>query len=295
MSSILLFLQNIRQPWLTDFLNIFVMIFNNGILLFALTWLYWCVDKKKGRILGLAFFFSSAAIQTLKIMFKVPRPWLYTKDLVPDSSAIAGATGYSFPSGHSQSAASLGYTSGYLLHKSKWRWVFFIAPFIVMFSRLYFGVHTIYDVFFAYFIAIAFSIAVIKTENFSAPRVNQSGILLILLSLVGLVFSLYQLNKGTLSLTFAHDTLVSCGAGVGFGLGIILDYRCLNFENPKDLIPRLLVLIFGLLSTLGIYFLGKLLPEISWLIFFRYLVLTLWVSFIYPLIFTFVRKKKSRN
>lgn len=295
MSSILLFLQSIRQPWLTDFLNIFVLIFNNGILLFALTWLYWCVDKKKGRILGLAFFFSSAAIQSLKIMFKVPRPWLYVKGLTPDSTAISGATGYSFPSGHSQTAASLGYTSGYLLHKSKWRYFFYLAPLVVMFSRLYFGVHTIYDVVFAYIIAVAFSIAVVKTENFSEPRVNQSGILLILLSLVGLVFSLYQLSKGTLSLTFAHDTLASCGAGVGFGLGIILDYRCLNFKNPEELKSRLLVLIFGLLSTVGIYFLGKLLPEISWLIFLRYLVLTLWVSFVYPLIFTYAGKKKSRD
>ena len=43
----------------------------------------------------------------LKVTACVYRPWIRDARIVPDSAALAEATGYSFPSGHSMNGASL--------------------------------------------------------------------------------------------------------------------------------------------------------------------------------------------
>jgi undecaprenyl-diphosphatase len=85
--------------------------------------------------------------QFLKLWFRIPRPWILDKDFTILEQAREGASGYSFPSGHTQSAVG---TFGSIGYTSRNRWVkivgYFIAGFVA-FSRMYIGVHTPLDVF----------------------------------------------------------------------------------------------------------------------------------------------------
>lgn len=69
-------------------------------MLSVLCFFYWCYDKKFARRIGLTYFSSGLVVQNLKIIFRIPRPWILDPDFHPVQSAIPHATGYSFPSGH---------------------------------------------------------------------------------------------------------------------------------------------------------------------------------------------------
>ena len=68
-------------------------------MLFMLV-VFWCVDKNKGYFLMLLCFTGTAVNQMLKITFCIPRPWVLDPSFEIVESARAGATGFSFPSGH---------------------------------------------------------------------------------------------------------------------------------------------------------------------------------------------------
>ena len=72
-------------------------------MLFMLV-VFWCVDKNKGYFLMLLCFTGTAVNQMLKITFCIPRPWVLDPSFEIVESARAGATGFSFPSGHTATA-----------------------------------------------------------------------------------------------------------------------------------------------------------------------------------------------
>ena len=91
---------------------------------------------------------SSLLNQAVKLTACVYRPWVRDARVQPVLTALDKATGYSFPSGHTQSAAAI-YGSVALWYGKTRRWLaVLMAAMIVLtgFSRNYLGVHTPQDV-----------------------------------------------------------------------------------------------------------------------------------------------------
>lgn len=106
----------------------------------------WCVDKKWGYRLFYMGLLGSAVNQLLKAIFILPRPWVVDSSFQIVESARAAATGYSFPSGHTQGAAML-FGGLALWLRRKWVSVVCVAAVLIVgFSRLYLGVHMPLDV-----------------------------------------------------------------------------------------------------------------------------------------------------
>lgn len=142
----LYFLEDLRCGALNVLMEIFTR-FGSEILFYAVAMaVLWCVDKREGAYVLFTGFFGTVANQTLKLACRVPRPWERDPNFTIVESARAEATGYSFPSGHSQNA---GATYGALARCTKKRWLrISCAALIVLvcFSRMYLGVHTPADV-----------------------------------------------------------------------------------------------------------------------------------------------------
>lgn len=99
---------------------------------------YWCVSKGLGFYILTTGFVGTIANQFMKLCFRIPRPWVLDPDFTIVESARAGATGYSFPSGHTQNAFSSFGCLG-MWTKKGWRVLFFAIVVLIGFSRMYLG------------------------------------------------------------------------------------------------------------------------------------------------------------
>ena len=69
--------------------------------------IYWCVHKETGTYLLMGWSGNRVVNGVIKVAGCVYRPWIRDARVAPEANALATATGYSFPSGHSMNGASL--------------------------------------------------------------------------------------------------------------------------------------------------------------------------------------------
>ena len=144
--QILYMLERIRSPWLDSLMLAFTEFGSETAFLAAALILFWCVDKRRGYYLISVGFIGTLASQFLKLLCRVPRPWVRDPDFTIVEAAREGAGGYSFPSGHSQTAVGT-FSAVAATTQKKWLRIGCIAiAILVPVSRMYLGVHTPQDV-----------------------------------------------------------------------------------------------------------------------------------------------------
>lgn len=152
--SFLRILESIRMPWLDEVMYWITQFGGEAFfMLFCLT-MFWCIDKKRGYYLLSVGFIGTELCQFLKLFFRVPRPWVLDPDFSIVEKARAGANDYSFPSGHSQNIAGLMGAAARSGERKGMRYLYAFLIILVMFSRMYLGVHTPKDVLVGAFIAL---------------------------------------------------------------------------------------------------------------------------------------------
>lgn len=148
-------LEKIRVPLLNEFMLLITHLGEETAFLAIAIVVFWCVDKYQGYYLMGVGLFGNMANQFLKILCRIPRPWVRDPNFHALESAIPEASGYSFPSGHSQTAVG---TFGCIAATQKKNWIRGICiaiMILVPLSRMYVGVHTPADVFVGSGMALA--------------------------------------------------------------------------------------------------------------------------------------------
>ena len=140
------FLEKLRTPVGDFFFSLVTHLGEETFFLAIAILFFWCISKRQGYYILVTGVVGSVVNQWLKIVCRIPRPWLLDKNFKPVGAAIEEATGYSFPSGHTQNiAGTYGCIARY--NKQKWLRITCIAVILlVAFSRMYLGVHTPLDV-----------------------------------------------------------------------------------------------------------------------------------------------------
>ena len=147
-------LEKIRIPVLNEFMMGITHLGDEIAFLVVAMILVWCVDKRTGYYVMAVGFLGTITNQFLKLWFRIPRPWVMDSNFTILEQAREGASGYSFPSGHTQSAVG---TFGSLAYTAKSRFLriaSIVVAVLVPFSRMYLGVHTPLDVSVAAVIAL---------------------------------------------------------------------------------------------------------------------------------------------
>lgn len=261
--SILQFIDSLRGEILN---NIFQLITftGEGILLIGIMCiLYWCINKELGLKFGFIMLLSTLGNGFIKNIVKAQRPF--------ELGVIEGirkhtATGYSFPSGHTQSATTFWLT---VMLYVKEKWVYYVGALmigLVALSRIYLGVHWPVDILGAIFIGVAFTIM----GYFVFERFQMLGIatLLFICLLIG----------STLILNFDRDYTKALGSIIGFLIGVVLERRYISFSTEGLLGVQALKVIMGFGGL--IVLVGGLkfaLPQLMIFDFLRYMIMVIWI------------------
>ncbi len=257
--KVLYALESIRMPWLDTVMAAITHLGEETVFMVAALFVFWCVSKREGYYLLAIGFAGTVLNQFLKLLFRIPRPWVLDSDFTIVESARAQATGYSFPSGHSQNAIG---TFGGIARFTRRKWVraaAIVVAVLVPLSRMYLGVHTPLDVGVAAVIAVALVFALYPLMERSDSRHGVMGaVLAVMLALaVGylLFVSLYPFPADVDAANLAsgvENAWKLLGATVGMLVGWWLDVRFIHFDTRAVWYVQLIKLVGGLALLLGI-------------------------------------------
>ena len=291
-------LENIRFPLLDNFM-LFVTKAGEETVFIVIAMIYlWCMDKFDAYYLLFVGFCGTQLNQLLKVTFKIPRPWLRDPSLSPLKSAIPAATGYSFPSGHTQSAVG---TFGTIAVTSKKCFVKIIVvalALLVAFSRMYLGVHTPADVL------VSLAIAILLTAVFGlifkfAPKTKRTmriifAVLIPLFTIQAIILTFTLDISDAELLSGLKTTYKMLGCLVGMLTVYELDEKYIHFSTKAPFIIQILKVVIGLGLTLAV-------KEICYLVFgfisfeplsrlLAYYVMVVFAGAVWPLSFPLFEK-----
>ena len=257
----LYFLRDIANPVLDFFFALVTHLGEETVFLALSIFIFWCVDKRGGYYILLTGLVGTVINQFLKILVRVPRPWVldpaFEKLAVPE--AFAEATGYSFPSGHTQNiAATFGAIA--LYNKKKWITVSSLVIIVlVAFSRMYLGVHTPLDVLVSLFIAAALVFGLYplfkSEERFSRAFPYIVGVSVVMSAAFLIYVCSISGDAGLDPERYAsalENAATLTGCTVGLVLVYILDTRYTRFSTSAVWYAQIIKLVLGLAIVLGI-------------------------------------------
>lgn len=139
-------LESIRTPFLDKLMGLVTNLGGEAVFIVAAIVVFWCLNKSCGYYMMTVGFAGTIINQFLKLWFRIPRPWVKDPNFTIVESARAEATGYSFPSGHTQNAFAVFGAPARFFKNTVLRIVFIFLIALTAFSRMYVGVHTPLDV-----------------------------------------------------------------------------------------------------------------------------------------------------
>ncbi len=304
----LLWLQGFRGSFLDSFLMAVTDFVVSPVVYVFVAVLYWCFQKRAATFLAMNISIGSMANQVLKNIFCVYRPWILEPKIKPFPGAMESATGYSFPSGHTQLAATE------FLSIARWqknrRWLVTLCVFmtlLVMFTRNYLGVHTLWDVLVSALLACVVIFLNEKLLRWIEKGKNRDllvsgiGIALALIALAYTTLKSYPIdyNDAGVLLVDPSEMITDCylasGCLVGFFIGWILERRYLNFSTDVSGKVRLWRGVFGGVLLLFLVLVVRdilVALDVYWGNFVFFAFTFVFILFVYPLIFTKIENSK---
>lgn len=283
-------IQSISSPIL-DKMFIYITMMGEEYFLIAVTVIvFWCVNKKLGYKLGFVVLTSSVINyvakdvfhallaagrfgEDAKNFFNINRP-IGQPEI--RSLRTETATGWPFPSGHTQGTTAFWIT--FMLHLRK-KWIYAagtVCIILVGFSRLYLGVHWPSDVIGGLIIGGLWALFACWVFDKALEKSKKSILLFIIVPVIsGMVFyfdSSYCQLAGTLT---------------GFFAGYVVEDKYIKFTEKAKLWQQILKFVFGFIVLLLIRIIvKKLLPVSPVSDFIRYLLIGLWITAGAPEVFT---------
>ena len=275
--EILRHIQSIANPFF-DFLFQLITICGEQIVLISIiSIIYWALDKKFGEYIAYSVLTSVLLNNAIKDIFKMKRP---IGEEGIRTLREQTATGYSFPSGHTQSASSF-YGSMAIYLKNRVMYIIATVMIILIgFSRLYLGVHYPKDVIVGGILGVLTSLICYKLYN----RVENKMLLYVV------TFAIF-----IPALTFAHsaDFIKGMGPYLGFIIGIYIEKRYVNFSTEGNTGNKIIRVLLGIVILLVLQLgLKVILPSGTIFSFIRYALISLIGIGVYPMIFKNLNFKK---
>lgn len=285
-ASILRFLHRIATPFL-DLLANGASFFGEETFVIAIVLLvFWNINKQKGFALYMNVLTSVLIMGILKAVVRAPRPFVVLEEIA--GKRMGTATGYSFPSGHTTTAASFYTSLALLLKKRICSIIAAIMIVLVGVSRLYLGVHWPNDVFAGLLIGVSISFLLYRwslqlfEDRMRLVRFSiRYGLIATLASLILSVL----LNMELVDPVAFNDlmkTLALAGAGL---LGFGFEEQIVRYRVEASLTKKILRYLLGMGVVIAIIASKALFPPSIYAIssFIRYSLVGVWATVLFPI------------
>lgn len=290
--ELLYWLESIRTPFGDLFFSTVTHLGAELVFMVLAVVLYWCVDKAKGLYLLAVGSLGVSLNQFLKLSFRIPRPWVRDPDLTIVEAARADATGYSFPSGHTQSVTGV---FGSLARAGKRRWARILCVILIVltaFSRMYLGVHTPMDVGVSLILGAVLVFALYPLKKKMEEKPETALWLLGILAAVNAAYwcyaAFFPFPADADSVQIANGVENGAkltGALIGMGLGCLLDIKVVRSSVKAPVWGQILKVVLGLAGVMAIKEGMRFLPD-----FARYGLITFFAAGIWPMTFPLFQK-----
>lgn len=267
----LLLLQRLRESAgavLTPLMELISDLAASPVTVAAAAFVFWAVDRHFGNFLMMNYVGSSLLTQVIKLTACVYRPWVRDARLHPAPGALDTATGYSFPSGHTQSAMAIYRSIGLWYGKNR-PWLARLMGAMVLltaFSRNYLGVHTFQDVAASILLCGAYLwlngrlMERVERQPGLDAAVAAGGMAAALLAVVWFSCKSYPMDylDGVLLVdphAMMEDGFMAAGMVFGFYPGWLIERRRLRFSTREHRPWQFALAGTALIPMLGLYLL----------------------------------------
>lgn len=215
--SILQFFQGIRSPMLNIIFLIFTISTELPVIVAFTGYIYWCINKNIGQRILFALIGNITLNTGIKEFVKAPRP-IGIEGI--NSMRVSTATGYSFPSGHTQTATSF-WMSLIVIFKKSWVTILGTIMFLgVGISRLYLAVHWPIDVICGWIFGIIFTLLFCKVFDYVSKTKKYYFLILTLVPfIIGIV------------LIDSQEYTKIVGLLTGYIIGYIVEDKYIKFNT----------------------------------------------------------------
>lgn len=300
--SLLYWIESWRTPWLDAFFSVITELGGEVFFMAVAIIFFWCSDKGKGYYVLTVGFVGTLLNQFLKLLFRIPRPWVKDPNFTIVESARAEATGYSFPSGHTQNAAATLGCTAMVLRRKALKITFWVVYALVAFSRMYLGVHTPLDVGVSLVLGLAMTIGLYPL--FRDADNNPKRIYALLGGMVGLgvlfilFVELYHFPADVDAENLLHgveNAYKLTGAVTGMLLAYWLDQRYIHFDVKAPVLVQVVKCALGLALVMGVRValkapLNALIPYTPVAGGLRYMLMVLFAAAVWPMTFPWWKK-----
>lgn len=255
--ELLYLLEELRTPWLNTIMSVITELGGETAFLAAALILFWCVNKRQGYYLIAVGFLGTITNQFLKLACRIPRPWVRDPEFTIVESARADASGYSFPSGHSQTSVGTFGAIAMRNRKKRLRVICIAICVLVPLSRMYLGVHTPADVLVGSGMALLF-LFVLRPIVYGRDGKNIPILFAVMIAL-GAAFVAYTelypfpSDIDTANLESAvKNSYTLMGALLGMAIVYYVDEKKLHFPTDGVWYAQVLKVLGGLILVLAI-------------------------------------------
>ena len=296
--EILYWFEGIRNPFLDRVVAVLTELGGEAVFLMVGLVLLWCVNKRHGYFMLTVCYSGIIISQFLKILCRIPRPWVSDPAFPIVESARETATGYSFPSGHTTNTACTAGSVAWITRKKWLKWLCAGLIVFVAFSRMYLGVHTPLDVS----VAMAMSALIVLAVGRLYEKIDKRPEMMcwVMTGIIGItaVYTAYTFlwpfpaDVDAVNLASARENACSLmGAALGLTAGYEIDRKFVNYDVKAVWWAQVIKYAIGLALLLGIKsgpkaplnaLLGENIGRMA-----RYFLMLLFVGGIWPMTFGF--------
>jgi membrane-associated phospholipid phosphatase len=246
---------------------------DSRLILILAVMLFWYTVRHRPFQIIAASMLGAAVGATLKLLIDHPRP--AGEELILYSTSVSP----SFPSGHVVLATCFWGTLAWYGWIPRWLAAVFVV--LVMFSRMYLGVHFLGDVLAGALVGIVWLIVFHRWISPLLERIEPTRLTMIVAA--GLVASLLVLPV-TKAFPFGWEIV---GGLVGAGVGLIIQHRRIRFEPAAvGLQWQIAKAAIGTAGILVVILVDRLIgPEMMVIEMIMYFAAALWAMLVAPVLF----------